>query len=339
MQKASPMFYSINALRFVAALAVVIHHSLTAFGAPLTRVQVGSAGVDVFFVISGFVIGIAGRREKPVDFIAHRFIRIFPVYWISTVVYMIYRYFEFGEAFNTSHFLHSIVLVPDFSVPNWGPIYYPAWTLCFEMTFYVVYGMVLAIASRHVNLFVAAVFATMAAIHIPVPFVHGGIFRTDLCIEFVAGLLLAEIIARGATVPRAVGNLAFVLATVGFVMNPLDPTWTRAVGWGVPSLLLAVGMLSLEGQRWLRSRIVVLSGSCSYALYLFQVPAMEGVVRASSSFSFYLDHHVIVRELILIPVAIAAGVSMHIFVEKPMTRFLRGLWARHERPLPKARTS
>jgi len=69
------LLYSIQALRFFAAVGVVIHHSLTSLGAQMTTVLVGAAGVDVFFVISGVVIGSMDSRDGVLTFAIKRLIR------------------------------------------------------------------------------------------------------------------------------------------------------------------------------------------------------------------------------------------------------------------------
>ncbi len=94
---ALPRLHALQALRFVAAFAVMVHHSLTAFGPPLTDVVVGAAGVDIFFVISGVVIGYADHDDGALRFAAKRVIRVIPLYWLATLVYGIFRYYAWHE--------------------------------------------------------------------------------------------------------------------------------------------------------------------------------------------------------------------------------------------------
>src|ERR1051325_12083197 len=82
------MLYSTHLLRFIAAAGVVVHHS-----GVLARwdIVVGSAGVDVFFVISGVVIALSTPPEMSIrDFLIRRFIRIYPLYWLALAAWVAY---------------------------------------------------------------------------------------------------------------------------------------------------------------------------------------------------------------------------------------------------------
>ncbi|WP_295449160.1 acyltransferase family protein [uncultured Thiodictyon sp.] len=100
--KTQPVLHSIQALRGLAALQVVVLHSELALAVPglpvfdwVTKhvIQRGTAGVDVFFVISGFIIAwiaVLGRAapEAPLEFAVRRFFRVAPVYWLLSAVYV-----------------------------------------------------------------------------------------------------------------------------------------------------------------------------------------------------------------------------------------------------------
>src|ERR1041385_4562638 len=105
------MLYSIHFLRFIAATGVVVHHSEVL--APW-NIVLGSAGVDLFFVISGVVISLSTPPEMPIrDFLIRRFIRIFPLYWLATLVWVAYAA-HFGAAPNANDLIRSLLLFPVF---------------------------------------------------------------------------------------------------------------------------------------------------------------------------------------------------------------------------------
>ena len=88
---AHPTIHSIQYLRAVAALMVVFHHliiQIDVYEAVLHSISVGAAGVDVFFVISGFVIWFVtyGKEVSAGEFFAKRVIRVVPIYWLITLV-------------------------------------------------------------------------------------------------------------------------------------------------------------------------------------------------------------------------------------------------------------
>src|SRR4051812_48684494 len=101
--------YSIHSLRFLAASAVVFHHA----GAwDLFGITVGTAGVDIFFVISGTVIGITSQGMPLTTFLRRRFIRVFPLYWIATAAMVAFKISIWHAVDTPTDLIHSAVLVP-----------------------------------------------------------------------------------------------------------------------------------------------------------------------------------------------------------------------------------
>jgi len=104
------MLYSIHFLRFVAAAAVVLHHSLGD-----TPVDLGAAGVDVFFIISGIVICYSTRPdETPYEFGVRRFIRVMPLYWVATAGIVWMTWYCWRDLPDLARLLKSIFLFPLF---------------------------------------------------------------------------------------------------------------------------------------------------------------------------------------------------------------------------------
>lgn len=89
---ATVMNRNVQALRALAVYAVVAHHVINAlnhyFGYCNIQVEVGATGVDVFFVISGFIMAVttSHRSITPSEFIKHRIVRIVPLYWLLTLI-------------------------------------------------------------------------------------------------------------------------------------------------------------------------------------------------------------------------------------------------------------
>jgi exopolysaccharide production protein ExoZ len=305
----------------------MVHHSLTAFGPNLTTVMVGSAGVDVFFVISGVVIGYMDHDDGVARFAIKRFIRVMPLYWLSTLVYGIFRYYFWHDIPVTGRILHSIFLVPDFS-GEWVPIYYPAWTLSFELAFYILFGALLPIAGRRTALAASIIAIALSSLPIPVPFESGAFFGTPLFLEFGAGLLLAEAIRAGFRLPASLGVLCVGLGLAGFAARYGYPADLRPIQWGIPAFLLVLGTLSLEQSRIFYWRPLIVGGDASYALYLFHIPVMEGMVFACAALKIDLQSRfrfIALRELLLLGSALIVGLAIHRFIERPMLEALRKL--------------
>ncbi|HEY0254337.1 MAG TPA: acyltransferase family protein, partial [Kofleriaceae bacterium] len=94
------MLYNLHVLRVIAALGVVYYHITSSAGLDL-RANLGSRGVDVFFVISGFIIAFIGSK-KPDQFLLRRAIRVVPFYWAATL-FVFAIVLAKPNLFNTTH--------------------------------------------------------------------------------------------------------------------------------------------------------------------------------------------------------------------------------------------
>ena len=186
------MLYSIHFLRFVAATGVVVHHSDVLLR---WNIMVGSAGVDLFFVISGVVIGLSTPPEMSIrDFLVRRLIRIFPLYWLALAAWIAYSVGT-GGVMPLEEAVRSALLIPDLS-RTWFPVYVPAWTLVFEIFFYVVFAACM-VTGRFARPLCCIVLVAVALRFSETgnPQIYFG--HATLLFEFVAGMLIAAAIARG----------------------------------------------------------------------------------------------------------------------------------------------
>ena len=99
------MIISIQFLRFIAAFLVFIHHIYVIQG---VETSLGYRGVDLFFVVSGFVIYIVTEKENK-NFFLNRLIRIVPMYWSFTIL-LIFLFYFFGAYINSEKLNASIII-------------------------------------------------------------------------------------------------------------------------------------------------------------------------------------------------------------------------------------
>lgn len=144
----------INLLRFLAALAVVcVHDFIFLFNndyiprsfkifIPLT--QYGHLGVNLFFIISGFVISLSTEGKTFGQFISSRFIRLYPVFWISVSITSLFIIFIGREPLSISKYLANMTMLPSY-YGNEGFIEYLYWTLEFELKFYLMIAVILLV--------------------------------------------------------------------------------------------------------------------------------------------------------------------------------------------------
>jgi exopolysaccharide production protein ExoZ len=172
--RANSMLYNLHLLRVIAALGVVYFHTTSTAGLKLDW-DVGSRGVDVFFVISGFIIAYIGT-SKPDQFFVRRLIRVVPFYWAATAVVFAVVAVK-PDVFRTTtasvpHLINSLLFIPHELKPSGAsisssltfiksllfdphalqgemqPTLLLGWSLNFEMFFYVLFAMALRISQK-----------------------------------------------------------------------------------------------------------------------------------------------------------------------------------------------
>jgi len=289
---ARPFVENIQVLRFVAAFMVLLSHArheaaasagdlVPAFAAPFNLVT----GVDIFFVISGFVMFYLGhdrfgRAGEPARFLLRRAIRLVPTYWLFTAL-MLGASFVFHDQLakpdiGLAHLLASLVFIP---WPDQAGALYPplmlGWTLNYEALFYVLFAGALALPRRAGLGALAAVLVFAAAAHVVVP-AQMQILRfwsDPIVLEFLMGIALAALYLAGVRLGVAAGLAVtfagFALLSFFYMAGWQPPAW-RFVWAGLPALIICGG-LALSERCTRRAKaydFVVLCGSASYALYL-----------------------------------------------------------------------
>lgn len=326
-------FVGIQALRGIAACMVVAYHATQAFGVG-TIWESGAAGVDLFFVISGFVMAISclGKRDLSASaFLKGRIIRIVPLYWILTAlialkVLLVHPTVEHSEI--TLPYLASSLLFIPFrnSLGVTQPIVSAGWTLCFEMFFY---GMIATALIFRTNI-VRFVASTIISLSIAGLFVAGSptvaaTWTNPILLEFLAGLLLGSAYLKGFRLGRVlpvVLGLTGIVAILHFAPGTLSRL--RPIEWGIPSTLIVLAAVMMEDYVSKKTPAWMLKiGDASYSLYL--TPFHPIVIVALS--------RVVSRTMLPFPEAITTALSLsasvfialivHHYVEIPVTNYLK----------------
>ena len=291
---------NIQALRAIAALLVLALHTFNRAGtygggSTITDIRdvmriFGHGGVDIFFVISGFIIVWVAHRavgqsrpfswssaKAALTFAFHRAARILPLFWITLAAML---------ALNAilGHYppWHKLMNEPGGLVLLTTPAAHRvSWSLVYEMHFYAVAACLILFAGR----WVAIALAAWGILHVAITFILMGddptyLFFAPISIDFVLGALLAAsmILTSSRLVPLIVwGAAAAIVAGVfwwsGQWTYP-DPL-ARVLVWGIPSMGALYGLILLERTRgvvlpaWLRR-----CGDWSYSLYLWHIPVL-----------------------------------------------------------------
>lgn len=300
--------------------------------------DVGRAGVDVFFVISGVVMWTlsSGRDIRPSAFIWRRFTRVAPLYWIATLlvaaIALVFPYFLPEVKPGWTHLLLSLAFIPHLDPKGLPfPTLPPGWTLDYEMIFYLLFAAALAGPRRlRARIVIASLFALVAAGFVfPDSAYYLG--ANPMLLQFAAGVGLAIARERGRLPSRAWGvglivgaALVWTLVQAGHLFSEL---W-RPLVWGVPAVMTVAGALCLEakarhGRPGPLARMGLTLGNASFSLYLFHLPATALIAHA---FGFYgqADFSLEGREapffLLSMVVSIAAGLAAHRWLEAPLRR-------------------
>lgn len=344
----SGVIYNLQALRALAASLVVFYHVQRSAGrisGHPYHTDFGAFGVDIFFVISGFIMfrTTAGFRRTGVEFVMDRMIRVAPLYWIATIA--LYGLYLLGFRPNGLHLampldlLSSMVLLPR-ELPNGtSPVLLGlGWTLVYEMLFYLLFAATFFMRSHARSFAVLCIlFLGLALLPQVIPDLPFTLryFTNTIIFEFLLGAGLALATSRLRTGPSKMWLVAgCILTALGFAavidvpIQHLDKGLSldsRAFRAGLPALAVVTGALIAEhaGYRC-KWRPVVLLGGASYALYLFHPfvlqPAMKIFERLVPADGLWV---LIAANLFAFAASACVGIGVHLLIEQPIMARLK----------------
>jgi exopolysaccharide production protein ExoZ len=263
--------HSLQALRAIAALLVVADHALlettnNQSANPITHVAwtLGSTGVSVFFVISGFImVHICwenfGGWAAAANFLRRRIIRIVPLYWLATVAALAFHKISatHGAHDGWTELLYSLSFIPYSGAgSSWYPVLPQGWTLSYEMTFYAIFALGLSFP-RQIGLpAVSAILGVYIFLGPLLPNATLAYLASPIVLWFVLGMGLAAFwhwggfqepsrLARSASVLEGLGDASYSTYLVhGLILTLLLRIWTTTAGppslWIVPVSLVVV---------------------------------------------------------------------------------------------------
>jgi exopolysaccharide production protein ExoZ len=333
------MLIYIQVLRFFAAVAVVAFHALgvppRGFEVPESAISFalsyGGRGVDLFFVISGFVIFYATHNVKltPAEFLRRRVERIVPLYFavifaVTMLAVTLPATFGAPDWYTPRHILKSLAFIAftDGDVP----VVYVGWSLEYEMYFYLATALLMAL-TREVWRNIVVMFSA-AAIAGQIPGVgaalgNAAFFADPMILEFVLGVIAGHVFVNGRI--RWLLPVAAACAIAALLVS--DPA-NRVIVSGVPAACLVAAAAYSSRKRidpsWLERALARL-GDASYSIYLAQV---QTVSLASMAIAGLIPA---IAPLLLLVVTtgivVALGLALNILVERPLLKLCRHLGA------------
>lgn len=337
------MIYNFQALRAFAALLVTFVHIegfVALSGITHSQLKFGYVGVDLFFVLSGFVIVYSTSRRTPsaMEFMRHRIVRVAPIYWLLTLFLFVLALVAPSLLNSTSadigDLLKSLGFIP-YRKENGlvQPVLFVGWTLNYEMFFYLVFAVFLWLTQRRVRRTVVLSSLLIAAVviagHLARPAsVVLNFFAYPIVLEFVMGMWVAMAALKW---PDHVSRWAWpVLIVAGswlllhMTVLPENPRWIYA---GIPAAAILWSCLMLERQGHVASgALIQLLGAASYALYLSHPFVLQAIAKLIAPYNTPVLGPI--AALLAIMLAHVVGIAIHLWIEKPLV----GLFRRRHNP-------
>jgi exopolysaccharide production protein ExoZ len=340
-------FYTVQYLRGLGALIVVLYHSasqLQRYQPTLVWPEWGAIAIDAFFVISGFVMWHM-TAMKPIGFGEYwrkRIARSIPIYWAVTA-FVVAVMLIAPELVSTSRFEWTHVLTSFFLIPSlhpvlhgqFAPVVIPGWTFEYEIAFYALLSVCLFVPLR----FRAASLIVPILALAPLPAfmtshsIYFEFYTQPLIVQFASGVFLGWLLWKGAKLSPKL-SLAMMIGGAALVPFLPEPSHVvpeigayhymlaRTLWYIVPAFCIVGGAVFFEASTTLRSwKIPTLIGNASYSIYLTHPLVLPIVTKAWHLAGLTATPAWNIGFLSLTMAAsVLAGVACHLWVEMPLVR-------------------
>jgi peptidoglycan/LPS O-acetylase OafA/YrhL/glycosyltransferase involved in cell wall biosynthesis len=334
----------LQSCRGIAALLVLLFHVTQLSREKLGQTflyglfQFGDSGVNFFFVLSGFIVFWVhrfdrGQSDRLKPFILKRLVRVYPLYWIITLllvpVYVLIPSFGQGYENHLAVIFKSLLLLPQ----THPPILTVGWSLSYEILFYLVFSLTILLKPKLSGRIISV--WLLGTIFIQCLNITGNSFiEQNLLIQFVfsfhnlefaLGCLSAYLISQSAI---REGLFLLVLGVSLFAFygmhQPEQATLERVIFYGVPSMLIVLGAASLDLKRSFKlPRIFPYLGDASYSIYLTHYPYLSAAIKLALTINMVDRLGYFPTIGLLIASAIVVGCLTYSLIEKPLLTFLR----------------
>lgn len=344
---------SIEILRGLAATLVVIVHVMaeTQFrsqGSSLLNFynlqHFGLVGVDIFFVISGFIMVLIHGNDflKPkgsLIFLKKRFLRIAPLYWFFTIIASFFLiampdFSSRGLTFDFVHFLMSLAFIPwNNSAGTIFPVLGVGWTLNYEMYFYLLFAICLMFNRKFFLLILSTffiggiIFSTNTSINIPILKMIG----SPLLLEFLGGVFIGWLYKKNILIKNyyllLIISLFLLISNVFFHFE----SSYKFIYFGLPSALLLYSLISLEKSSNIFESIspkvikpLLIVGSSSYSIYLSHPFILKAVYRFLPV-RFVSDYPDVLIFCVSI-ITVLFGIFIYYIIEIPLINYTKNVF-------------
>lgn len=345
------MLQNIQLMRAVAAYLVVFYHAqahINNLNGNSLETHIGASGVDIFFVISGFIMVFTSecRERSTTGFWKDRIIRIVPLYWLATLCMVALSLVGFSPSglhgWDATSLFTSLFFLPTIRPDgNFEPILSPGWTLIYEMFFYFLFGLGLLLRDqlRSVLVITGLFLALWVTGRVFVPSSYTlAYYMSPLPLEFAAGCFLGLLYTRSnhffAKRPHVVAISLFVIGIAVIISSDIffrgmfmKVPEVRLLVFGIPAVFIVTAALILErsGRRY-SGCFLLLQGAASYAVYLFHPLLLQSTFKAGKILAVdmpVVSLFITLLTLLALIVVCLGGTLIHLWIEKPLSSILR----------------
>lgn len=319
--------YSLQALRAIAAISVIYYHiSATP--------KFGAFGVDMFFVLSGFVMAmVVASNQSARIFAIHRIARIIPLYWVLTSCIFILAIIKpellAATTANFGNYLKSLFFIPYFREDGeFYPLLLVGWSLNYEMFFYLCIWIAMSISKRYYLLLTFALmgFAYVVLGKVIDHHVLNYFFRSPLLLEFVFGMLTFFLYRHVASI-KVNAFYLLIIALLNYIFMAYtevhNSNLNRIFMWGVPAVILLMSFIYLEESIFVQYKtklsVLLNIGDASYAIYLSHLYIVLGIKRVVSHHVDAINIYSPLGILITVVMSLIFGHLIYIFCDKPLS--------------------
>ncbi|OAT23965.1 exopolysaccharide production protein [Buttiauxella gaviniae ATCC 51604] len=336
---------SIQVLRALAVILVVMFHFRFDADAIITNSQVvfanGSIGVDLFFVISGFIIYYVTDNNKhgvheSIVFIIKRISRVAPPYYIISVLFAYFYTGDYSDLFNSFLFLPKTI----YEAPFFGyPSLVVGWSLNYEMYFYIATAVGISILSKIrwpiiLSLMMAPIIC-MALYYGNISLSSAFIYTTKypylsmisnpIIIDFALGVFCGWMTKKDYCLSDkfvvTMSILIFMIVYIGISRSEHGP-----IVWGAASLLITFSFVELEKRKLIYlPKTMIYIGNISFSIYLIHIPALKIILYIFNTYTPTFNMTLRPECLFLSALLLTAIMSLgyHYIVEKTLCDTLR----------------
>lgn len=327
------MIVSIQYLRGIAALLVLLSHisykdaqySLGSF-----HFDIGIFGVDIFFIISGFImyyisLNVSNIFLEIYYFIKNRVIRIIPLYWMlslmSLMVYMIAPE-RINSSTGATDVFNSFILFPS----ETRYLVAVGWTLSYEFYFYFIFSIALFFAHYRAAIVGVILLGLVLTGHFVEKSFYIDFFTNSLLLEFLYGILIAKLHFSGLLKSKniiALGSFGlFVLFLFLYFLNhTLD---IRGIDLGLPAMFLVLSLVMCENFfKNHKNMFFIQLGNMSYSLYLTHLFVLGFIGEIYKYFQIKTHLSEIIYILSMLGVSLTVGYLVYTLVEKKLLEFFK----------------